>query len=190
VDCTGLTGPRRTSGELRPADTDSGPPAGQAALIYGSSADAFKSESVHALVIEPSLATVALPSPSQRAAAREPRRSVLAGHAGFPFPGGGVVAVLVEVVFPAAITVEILDAVTDEMDVDTRLPAGGISHVHYEKDGRAHGVDVWESAEAFQTFAESTLQPATAKVAAARGIDLSQAGEPEISITEVHRVVH
>jgi hypothetical protein len=99
-------------------------------------------------------------------------------------------AVLVEVVFPAAITVEVLDAVTDEMDVDTNLPAGGISHVHYEKDGRAHGVDVWESAEAFQTFAESTLQPATAKVAAARGIDLAQAGEPEISITEVHRVVH
>jgi hypothetical protein len=31
---------------------------------------------------------------------------------------------------------------------------------------------------------------ALAKVAAAHGIDLSQAGEPEISITEVHRVVH
>jgi hypothetical protein len=100
------------------------------------------------------------------------------------------VAVLVEVVFPAAMTVEIIDAVTDEMDVDTHLPAGGISHVHYEKDGRVYGVDVWESAEAFQAFAGSTLQPATAKVAAAHGIDLSQAGEPEISITEVHRVVH
>jgi hypothetical protein len=99
-------------------------------------------------------------------------------------------AVLVEIVFPAAITIEILDAVTDEMDVDTHLPAGGISHVHYEKDGRVHGVDVWESAEALQTFMESTLQPATAKVAAAHGIDLSQAGEPKISITEVHRLVH
>jgi hypothetical protein len=108
-----------------------------------------------------------------------------------PRPGREpVVAVLVEVVFPAALTVEILDAVTDEMNVDTHLPAGAISHVHYEKDGRAHGVDVWESAEAYQTFAESTLQPATGKVAAAHGIDLSQAGEPEISITEVHRVVH
>jgi hypothetical protein len=100
------------------------------------------------------------------------------------------VAVLVEQVFPAGITVEILDAVTDEMDVDTHVPAGAISHVHYEKDGRAHSVDVWESAEAFQTFAESTLKPAIGKVAAARGIDLSQAGEPEMSITEVHRVVH
>lgn len=99
-------------------------------------------------------------------------------------------AILVEAVFPAAITIEIIDAVTDEMDVDTHLPAGGIAHVHYEKDGRVHGVDVWESAEDFQTFAESTLQAAMAKVAAARGIDLSQAGEPEFSITEVHRLVH
>jgi hypothetical protein len=46
------------------------------------------------------------------------------------------------------------------MDIDAHLPAGGILHVHYEKDGRVHGVD------------------------------LSQAGEPEISITEVHRLVH
>ena len=57
-------------------------------------------------------------------------------------------AILVEQVFPAAMTIEVIDAVTDEMDVDTRLPAGAIMHVHYEKDGRVHGVDVWESAEA------------------------------------------
>jgi hypothetical protein len=99
------------------------------------------------------------------------------------------VAVLVEVVFPADITIEMIDAVTDEMDVDTRLPAGSISHVHYEKDGRVRGVDLWESAEAFQTFAESTLQPAMGKVAAAHGVDLSQAGGPEVSITDIHRLV-
>ena len=98
-------------------------------------------------------------------------------------------AILVELVFPAAITMEVIDAVTDEMDVDTRLPAGAIMHVHYEKDGRVHGVDVWESAEAFQTFVESTLQPTMGKVAAAHGIDVSQAGEPEMSIPEVHRLV-
>ena len=99
-------------------------------------------------------------------------------------------AILVESVFPAAITIEVIDAVTDEMDVDTQVPAGAIVHVHYEEDGRVHGVDVWESAEAFQTVVESTLQPAMGKVAAAHGIDLSQAGEPEMSITEVHRLVH
>jgi hypothetical protein len=100
------------------------------------------------------------------------------------------VAILVELVFPAAITIEMIDAVTDEMDVDTHLPAGAIVHVHYEKDGRVHGADVWESAEAYQKFMESTLQSAMGKVAAAHGIDLSQAGEPEMSITEVHRLVH
>jgi hypothetical protein len=98
-------------------------------------------------------------------------------------------AILVELVFPAALTLEIIDAVTDEMDVDNNLPAGGILHLHYEKDGRVHGVDVWESAEALQAFMESTLQPTMGKVAAAHGVDLAQAGEPEMSITEVHRLV-
>ena len=99
-------------------------------------------------------------------------------------------AVLVELVFPAAFTIEMIDAVTDEMGVDAQVPAGAIVHVHYEKDGRVHGVDVWESAEALQKFMESTLPPAMGKVAAAHGVDLSQAGEPEMSITEVHRLVH
>jgi hypothetical protein len=54
------------------------------------------------------------------------------------------VAVLIESVFPAALTIEVIDAVTDEMGVDAQLPAGAIMHVHYEKDGRVHGVDVWE----------------------------------------------
>lgn len=98
-------------------------------------------------------------------------------------------AILVENVFPAAITIELIDAVTDEMDVDAHVPASAILHVHYLKDGRVHGVDVWESAEAFQSFAELTLRPALGKVAAAHGVDLSQAGEPETSITEVHRLV-
>ena len=98
-------------------------------------------------------------------------------------------AILVELVFPAAITMEVIDAVTDEMDVDTHMPAGGILHLHYEKDGRVHGVDVWESAEALQAFMESTLQPTMGKVAAAHGIDLAQAGQPEMSVTEIHRLV-
>jgi hypothetical protein len=99
------------------------------------------------------------------------------------------VAVLAELVFPAAFTIEIIDAVTGEMDVDAHLPAGAILHAHYEKDGRVHGVDVWDSAEALQEFIMSTLQPTMGKVATAHGIDMSQAGEPEMSITELHRVV-
>lgn len=60
---------------------------------------------------------------------------------------------------------------------------GTVSHI-------SRASDVWESAEALQKFMESTLQPTMGKVAAAHGIDLSQAGEPEMSITEIHRLVH
>jgi hypothetical protein len=76
------------------------------------------------------------------------------------------------------------------MGVDANLPAGGIVHVHFEKDGRAHGADVWESVEAFEQFVQSTLLPAMGKVAAARGLDPAKMGEPEVTITEVHRLVH
>jgi hypothetical protein len=98
-------------------------------------------------------------------------------------------AVLIENVFPVGVTNELLDAVTDEMGVDAKLPPGGIVPVHFEKDGRAHGVDMWESAEAFEQFVQSTLRPATGKVFSARGLDPSSMGEPDVTITEVHRLV-
>jgi hypothetical protein len=99
-------------------------------------------------------------------------------------------AILIENIFPVGVTNELLDAVTDEMGVDTQLPAGGISHVHFERDGRAHGVDVFESVETYDQFVQATLLPAMGKVAAARGLDPSKMGEPEVTITEVHRLVH
>jgi hypothetical protein len=98
-------------------------------------------------------------------------------------------AVLIEDVFPVEVTIELLDAVTDEMGVDAKLPPGGILHVHFEKDGLAHGVDVWDSVEAYKEFVQSTLTPAMGRVAAARGLDPSKMGEPEVAITEVHRLV-
>ena len=97
--------------------------------------------------------------------------------------------VLIENVFPVGVTNELLDAVTDEMDVDTELPPGGILHVHFEKGGRAHGVDVFDSVEVYRQFVQSTLVPAMGKVASARGLDPSKMGEPEETITEVHRLV-
>ena len=99
-------------------------------------------------------------------------------------------AILIENVFPVGVTNEFLDAVTDEMGVDADLPPGGISHVHFEKDSRAHGVDVFDSVELYQQFVQSRLLPAMSKVAAAKGLDVSEIGEPEVTITEVHRVVH
>jgi len=100
-----------------------------------------------------------------------------------------VMAILVQNVFPIEVTIALLDAITDEMGVDFELPPGGVMHVHFEQNGRAHGVDVWESPEAYQQFVESTLLPAMGKVAGAQGIDMSKVGPPETSITEVHRLV-
>ena len=57
------------------------------------------------------------------------------------------------------------------------------------RDGRSHGVDVWDSVEAYQQFVHSTLVPAMGKVAGARGLDPSNVGAPEETITEVHRFV-
>ena len=98
-------------------------------------------------------------------------------------------AVLIEDVFSVGVTIELLDAVTDEMGVDGNLPPGGILHVHFEKDGLAHGVDVWDSVGAYEQFVQSTLMPAMGKVAAARGLDPSKMGEPEMTVPEVHRLV-
>jgi hypothetical protein len=62
-------------------------------------------------------------------------------------------------------------------------------HVHFEKDGHFHGVDLWDSVEAYQQFVQSTLVPAMGRVAAAQGLDPSKMGAPEEKITEVHRLV-
>ncbi len=99
-------------------------------------------------------------------------------------------AVLIENVFPVGVTNELLDAVTDEMGVDAELPPGGIIHVQFEKGDRSHGVDVWDSVEAYEPFVQSTLVAAMGKVATARGLDPSKMGEPEVTITEIHRIVH
>lgn len=98
-------------------------------------------------------------------------------------------AVIVQQTMPAGVPLAMLDEVTVEMGVDTNPPDGMIVHTHYEEGGRVHIVDVWESEQTHQTFVETKLRPAMGKVAAGRGFDLSQAGEPDTSVVEVHRVV-
>jgi hypothetical protein len=103
--------------------------------------------------------------------------------------GVSIMAILVENVFPVGVTNDLLDSVTDAMGVDAEIPPGAVLHVHFERDGRAHGVDVWDSVEDYQQFVESTLMPAMGKVAAARGLDPSNMGKPEVTVTEIHRIV-
>jgi hypothetical protein len=97
-------------------------------------------------------------------------------------------AFMLEQVMPEGVTVELLDEVTDEMDIEANLPAAFVSHVHFMKGGRAHIVDVWHSKEAYDTFGLELLGPAMAKVAERHGIVMDGPG-PESTWTEVQRVV-
>lgn len=88
---------------------------------------------------------------------------------------------------PEGVTVEMLDAVTEEMNVKSDPPAGLVVHVHYEDGGRTYVVDVWDSAQAFETFAEQRLGPAMQKVAERHGSAMPEPNSPEMR--EVHEVV-
>jgi hypothetical protein len=90
---------------------------------------------------------------------------------------------------PEGMTLELLDQVTREMGADTDPPAGLIVHTHFEEDGRIRIVDVWDSQEKYDSFAESRLMPAMQKVAAAQGMDMSQAPQMQTSVLKVHGLV-
>jgi hypothetical protein len=91
---------------------------------------------------------------------------------------------------PPDATLEMVEAVTDEMDVRSLPPNGLIVHTVVDIGGRLTIIDVWESQEDFDKFAEMRLGPAFAAVAERMGVDLSQAGEPETEILEVLSIVH
>jgi hypothetical protein len=91
---------------------------------------------------------------------------------------------------PPEATLEMIEAVTNEMDVRALPPDGLIVHTAVNMDGRLTIIDVWESQDDWEKFAESRLGPAFATVAQRMGIDLSQAAEPETQILEVLSIVH
>ena len=56
------------------------------------------------------------------------------------------------------------EAVMQELQLDMNPPAGGLFHVAGPMSGGWRVVDVWESAEAFQTFSDQRIMPAVKKV--------------------------
>jgi heme-degrading monooxygenase HmoA len=96
--------------------------------------------------------------------------------------------VLLQQVMPEGVTLELLDAVTDEMRADEDTPEGLLVHTHFEKEGRVHVVDVWESQQAYDSFREARLGPAMHAVAERNGMQ-GPPPEPESSLVEVHRAV-
>ena len=91
---------------------------------------------------------------------------------------------------PPETTLEMIRAVTDEMDVHNDPPDGLIIHTVVDIGGRLTIVDVWESREDYEKFGEARLGPAFARVTERMGVDMSQAAEPETQILEVLSVVH
>jgi len=97
---------------------------------------------------------------------------------------------IVKQTVPEGVSLEILDAVADEMNVASDPPKGMIVHTHYAEGGQVHIFDVWESEYDYRTFAEKRLAPAMAKVAEQHG--MTPPGGPSgapMDIVEVHRLV-
>ncbi|HEV7534668.1 MAG TPA: hypothetical protein VGP90_03485 [Acidimicrobiia bacterium] len=91
---------------------------------------------------------------------------------------------------PPETTIEMLEAVTDEMDVRNLPPNGLLVHTVVNIGGRLTIIDVWESQDDWEKFADSRLGPAFAAVAQRAGMDPAQAPEPETQILEVLSIVH
>jgi hypothetical protein len=98
-------------------------------------------------------------------------------------------AIVITQTMPEGTPIQMLDAVTEEMGVDSDPPEGMIVHTHYEEDGRVKILDVWESVELHTKFGEERLGPAFQKVAERNGIDASDRPEVTPTTIEVHRVV-
>ena len=91
---------------------------------------------------------------------------------------------------PPTATLEMIEAVSEEMDVRSLPPNGLIVHTVVNIGGRLTVIDVWESEDDWNKFSETRLGPAFAAVAGRMGVDLSQAGEPETQLLEVLSIVH
>ena len=82
----------------------------------------------------------------------------------------------------AVVVIQELEATPEEYDqVNEKLgegtPEGAILHAAVDLGGgKMKSIDVWETAEAFQSFVQDKLIPAIAEV----NPDAPQAGEPEI----------
>jgi hypothetical protein len=81
-------------------------------------------------------------------------------------------------------TPEQYDQVTEKIGPDADPPQGLIVHTGIDLGGgKMRAVDVWESAEQFQSFAENRLGPAVAEVV---GPDAPQ---PQIDIQDARGIV-
>jgi len=79
----------------------------------------------------------------------------------------------------AGVSPQQYDMVRDTVGWEEVAPAGGDMHVAWFDGQGLHVIDVWESAEAFQTFFAQRLAPAIEKA----GIE----GAPDTDFNPLHR---
>ena len=91
---------------------------------------------------------------------------------------------------PPEATLEMIQAVTEEMDVKTLPPDGLIVHTVLNIGGRITVMDVWETAEDLEKFRSSRLEPAFAIVAQRMGMEPSMLPEPQTEILETLDIVY
>jgi hypothetical protein len=86
---------------------------------------------------------------------------------------------------------EMIEAVTNEMDVASNPPAGMLIHTASElPGGGVRIVDVWDSRESHATFARDRLGPALGKVAQQLGVDMSSMPPAAEEFVDVFDVKH
>jgi hypothetical protein len=81
----------------------------------------------------------------------------------------------------AGFTKEQYDVAERRVAFTTDPPEGGIAHAAWFDDDGIHVTDIWESAEAFQTFVDTRLMPVV------KG-EMQIPGEPTVRIVEAHNI--
>jgi hypothetical protein len=84
------------------------------------------------------------------------------------------------------VTQEMYDAVQGRLNAETDPPAGLIVHASGPVDGGWRIVDVWESAEDFQSFSDERIRPAVMAFAQEAGIE---PGAPQVTVSELYDVI-
>jgi hypothetical protein len=78
------------------------------------------------------------------------------------------------------VTKEKYESVRNDVKWETDVPAGAKFHVAWFGDDGLHVLDLWDSPQAFQTFAETRLNAATQRA----GIE----GQPNVQLIEAHAI--
>lgn len=78
------------------------------------------------------------------------------------------------------VPIDVVHEVATAMGVVDDPPKGLIVHVGVARGDTTHVVDVWESREDYEQFAQTRLGPAIGKVMQARGLEMPDGPEPTI----------